>query len=187
MTTCYPKIALLAAAVLLAGCAHNAAVPQLRHQVAALNQKVSVLTDQTTALERQNQLNQHSDNGVVYLLPAARSAARLQSGIGELSVSLSHIKNEANGTQAQLHVRVLSQATLPPFKAVVEWGQLDEDTGRPLTAEALSQPIASADSLLPKPGQDFELRFSGLTPEQLGYIRLHSLVSTAQPAVVKQH
>ncbi|MEM8266887.1 DUF3251 domain-containing protein, partial [Morganella morganii] len=62
-----------------------------------------VLTDQTTALERQNQLNQHSDNGV-YLLPAARSAARLQSGIGELSVSLSHIKNEANGTQAQLHV-----------------------------------------------------------------------------------
>ena len=176
MTTCYPKIALLAAAGLLAGSAHKPAVPQLRHQVAALNQKVSVLTDQTTALERQNQLNQHSDNGV-YLLPAARSAARLQSGIGELSVSLSHIKNEANGTQAQLHVRVLSQATLPPFKAVVEWGQLD----------ALSQPIASADSLLPKPGQDFELRFSGLTPEQLGYIRLHSLVSTAQPAVVKQH
>ncbi|MBN5388143.1 DUF3251 domain-containing protein, partial [Serratia ureilytica] len=68
MTTRYPKIALLAAAVLLTGCAHNAAVPQLRHQVAALNQKVSVLTDQATALERQNQLNQHSDNGV-YLLP----------------------------------------------------------------------------------------------------------------------
>ncbi|MGP2605286.1 DUF3251 domain-containing protein, partial [Serratia ureilytica] len=76
MTTRYPKTALLAAAVLLTGCAHNAAVPQLRHQVAALNQKVSVLTDQATALERQNQLNQHSDNGV-YLLPAARSAARL--------------------------------------------------------------------------------------------------------------
>lgn len=186
MTTCYPKIALLAAAVLLTGCARNAAVPQLRHQVAALNQKVSVLTDQTTALERQNLLNQHSDNGV-YLLPAARSAARLQSGIGELSVSLSHIKSEANGTQAQLHVRILSQATLPPFNAVVEWGQLDEATGRPLTAEALSQPIASADSLLPKPGQDFELRFSGLTPEQLGYIRLHSLVATAQPAVVQPH
>ncbi|EPC6044329.1 hypothetical protein BMF90_11410 [Serratia sp. OLHL2] len=186
MTTRSPKIALLAAAVLLTGCAHNAAVPQLRHQVAALNQKVSVLTDQATALERQNQLNQHSDNGV-YLLPAARSAARLQSGIGELSVSLSHIKSEANGAQAQLHVRILSQATLPPFKAVVEWGQLDAATGRPLTAEALSQPIASADSLLPKPGQDFELRFSGLTPEQLGYIRLHSLVATAQPAVVQQH
>ncbi|MEO9318271.1 DUF3251 domain-containing protein, partial [Serratia ureilytica] len=110
-----------------------------------------------------------------------------QSGIGELSVSLSHIKSEANGAQAQLHVRILSQATLPPFKAVVEWGQLDAATGRPLTAEALSQPIASADSLLPKPGQDFELRFSGLTPEQLGYIRLHSLVATAQPAVVQQH
>ena len=161
-------------------------MPQLRHQVAALNQKVSVLTDQTTALERQNLLNQHSDNGV-YLLPAARSAARLQSSLGELSVSLSHIKSEANGTQAQLHVRILSQATLPPFNAVVEWGPLDEATGRPLTAEALSQPIASADSLLPKPGQDFELRFSGLTPEQLGYIRLHSLVSTAQPAVVQPH
>ncbi|WP_241015925.1 DUF3251 domain-containing protein, partial [Serratia ureilytica] len=133
-----------------------------------------------------NQINHHPHPGVSLRRGGGR-APRLQSGIGELSVSLSHIKSEANGAQAQLHVRILSQATLPPFKAVVEWGQLDAATGRPLTAEALSQPIASADSLLPKPGQDFELRFSGLTPEQLGYIRLHSLVATAQPAVVQQH
>ncbi|WP_415640837.1 DUF3251 domain-containing protein [Serratia ureilytica] len=84
MTTRSPKIALLAAAVLLTGCAHNAAVPELRHQVAALNQKVSVLTDQATALERQNQLNQHSDNGV-YLLPAARRAPPFESRLGAQS------------------------------------------------------------------------------------------------------
>ncbi|CAI2491888.1 Uncharacterized lipoprotein yajI precursor [Serratia ficaria] len=186
MTISYPKACLLAAAVLLAGCAKNPEAPKLRSQVIELNQKVSQLTDQATALEQQNRLNLDSEDGV-YLLPAAGNAARLNSAIGELSVSLSHVKNEANGTQAQLHVRILSQARLPAFKAVVEWGQLDAATGKPLTADALTQPIASADSLLPKPAQAFELRFSGLTPDQLGYVRLHGVVPTAQPAVVRQH
>jgi len=186
MTTSYPKVCLLAAAVLLAGCAQDPEVPTLRHQVVELSQKVNRLTNQAAALEQQNQLNQRSDSGV-YLLPAANTAARLQSSLGELSVSLSNIKSEANGTQAQLHVRILSQATLPAFKAVVDWGQLDAATGKPLEAEALSQPIASADSLLPKSGQTFELRFSGLTPDQLGFVRLHSVVPTAQPAVVQQN
>jgi hypothetical protein len=186
MTTPYPKVFLLSALVLLAGCAQTHEVPKLRHQVVELNQKLTTLTQQATVLEQQNQLNQSSTSGV-YLLPAANNAARLQSSIGELSVSLSHVKAEANGTQALLHVRTLSQASLPAFKAVVEWGQLDAVTGKPLTADSLSQPVASAGSLLPKPEQNFELRFSGLTPEQLGFVRLHSIVPTAQPAVVQQH
>lgn len=118
-------------------------------------------------------------------MPAANNAARLHSNLGELSVSLSHVKTEANGAQALLHVRTLSQASLPAFKAVVEWGQLDAVTGKPLTADALSQPIATPDSLLPKTEYSFELRFSGLTPEQLGYVRLHSVEPTT--AAVPQH
>lgn len=186
MTNRYPKICLLSALVLLAGCAQTREVPKLRNQVVELNQKLTTLTQQATALEQQNLLNQNSTSGV-YLVPTANNAARLHSSLGELSVSLSHVKTEANGTQALLHVRTLSQASLPAFTAVVEWGQLDAATGKPLTADALSQPIASADSLLPKTEHSFELRFSGLTPELLGYVRLHSVMPTAQPAIVQQH
>lgn len=181
MTTRYPKIFLLSALVLLAGCAPTREVPKLRNQVVELNQKLTILTNQATALEQQNQLNQNSTSGV-YLVPAANNAARLHSNLGELSVSLSHVKTEANGAQALLHVRILSQASLPAFKAVVEWGQLDAATGKPLTADALSQPIATPDSLLPKTEYSFELRFSGLTPEQLGYVRLHSVEPTTVAA-----
>lgn len=183
MTTHYPKIILLSTLALLTGCAQNHEVPKLHNQVVALNQQLTTLTNQATALEQQNQLNKNSTSGV-YLLPAANNAARLQSSLGELSVSLSHVKTEANGTQALLHVRTLSQASLPAFKAVVEWGQLDPATGNPLATDSLSQPIASADSLLPKSEHTFELRFSGLTPEQLGFVRLHSVepvtVATSQ-------
>ncbi|CAI0725244.1 SadB/YajI family lipoprotein [Serratia grimesii] len=183
MTTHYPKIILLSTLALLTGCAQNHEVPKLHNQVVALNQQLTTLTNQATALEQQNQLNKNSTSGV-YLLPAANNAARLQSSLGELSVSLSHVKTEANGTQALLHVRTLSQASLPAFKAVVEWGQLDPATGKPLATDSLSQPIASADSLLPKSEHTFELRFSGLAPEQLGFVRLHSVepvtVATAQ-------
>ncbi|MCS4267500.1 DUF3251 domain-containing protein [Serratia sp. BIGb0163] len=181
MTTRYPKIFLLSTLVLLAGCAQTREVPKLHNQVVELNQQLTTLTNQATALEQQNQLNKNSTSGV-YLLPAANNAARLQSSLGELSVSLSHVKSEANGTQAILHVRTLSQASLPAFKAIVEWGQLDATTGNPLTAEALSQPIVSQDSLLPKTEYSFELRFSGLTPDQLGYVRLHSVEPTTAAA-----
>lgn len=182
MTTRYPKIFLLSALVLLAGCAQNREVPKLHNQVVELNQKLTALTNQATLLEQQNQLNQNSTSGV-YLLPAANNGARLHSSLGELSVSLSHVKAEANGTQAVLHVRTLSQASLPAFKATVEWGQWDAAAGKPLTADALSQPIASRDSLLPKTEHSFELRFSGLTPAQLGYVRLHSVEPTAAAPV----
>ncbi|HHB1425093.1 TPA: DUF3251 domain-containing protein [Serratia odorifera] len=173
MTISYRKVLLLGALVTLAGCAQNREVPKLQNQMVELNQKLNTLTDQATALERQNQLNSNSASGV-YLLPTANTGARLQSALGELSVSLSHVKTEANGTQAILHIRTLSGKSLPTFKAMVEWGQLDAN-GQLQSAGALSQPIQSGESLLSKTEQSFELRFSGVTPQQLGYIRLHEV------------
>ena len=173
MTISYPKVCLLTALILLAGCAQNREVPNLRTQVGEPSQKVTTLTEQATALERQKQLNQGSTSGV-YLLPAANTPARLQSTVGELSVTLDRVKSEANGSQAVLHIRALSGETLPAFKAMVEWGRLDEH-GQLQNADALSQPIQNNDSLLPRTAQSFELRFSDVPPEQLGYVRLHSV------------
>lgn len=174
MTISYRKVCLLTAMILLAGCAQNHEIPKLKSQVVELKQMLGTLADQALALERQNRLNQNSTHGV-YLLPAANNAARLQSSVGELSLSLNSVKNEANGSQAMLFVHTLSGQYLPDFTATVEWGQLDATTGMPLTADAQSQLIRSRSSLLPKTEQVFELRLSGLTPEQLGYIRVHSI------------
>jgi outer membrane murein-binding lipoprotein Lpp len=181
MTIRYRNTALLTTLILLAGCTPHREVPKLKSQVVELKQMLSTLTDQASALERQNRLNQNSTSGV-YLLPAANSAARLQSSVGELSVSLSQMKNEANGTQAILVIRTISGQNLPDFTAKLEWGQLDVTTGMPLTAGSLSQQIRSHDSLLPKNEQNFELRLSGVTPEQLGYIRLHSVNPVTESA-----
>jgi TolA-binding protein len=174
MAISYRKVGLITIMTLLAGCAQNRAVPELQNQLVEMNQMISILTDQASALERQNQLNKNSTNGV-YLLPVANNAAKLQTSIGELSVSLTHVKAEANGAKAMLHIRILSTQYLAPFTATVEWGQVDQATGQPLPATALSQTIHSVESLLPQTEQNFELRLSGVTPEQLGYLRLHSV------------
>lgn len=179
MTIRYRQVCLLTAMILLAGCAQNREVPKLTNQVVELKQVLGELTEQATALERQNRLNQSSTSGV-YLLPAANNAARLHSSVGELSLSLNYLKSEANGSQAILYVRTLSGQYLPGFTATLEWGQLDAATGMPLTAQAQSQQIQSASSLLPKTEQIFELRLSGVTPSQLGYIRVHSVEPIAQ-------
>ncbi|WP_114191530.1 DUF3251 domain-containing protein [Edaphovirga cremea] len=175
MTISYRKISLLSVLALLTACAQNPEIPQLKSEVGQLNQKLQSLTNQASALEQQSSLNRMSDQGV-YLLPAANSGARLKTSIGELSISLSHISPEANGTQALLHIRALSQAQLPAFTATVDWGEVDPATGKPLTIDMLSQPISVSTSLLPKTEETIELRFSGLTPEQLGFIRLHHVV-----------
>lgn len=180
MTISYRQVCLLTTMILLAGCAQQREVPKLTNQVVELKQVLGELTAQATALERQNRLNQDSTSGV-YLLPTANNAAKLQSSVGELSVSLNYVKSEANGSQAILTVRTLSGQYLPGFTATLEWGQLDTATGMPLTAQAQSQKIQSANSLLPKTEQIFELRLSGVSPEQLGYIRLHSVEPIAQP------
>ncbi|MFC0226776.1 DUF3251 domain-containing protein [Serratia aquatilis] len=185
MTISYRKVCMIAALILMAGCAQNREVPKLKSQVVELKQMLGTLAEQALALERQNRLNQNSSTGV-YLLPNANSAARLNSSVGELSVSLSEVKSEANGSQAMLSIRALPGQFLPNFTATVEWGPLDTATGMPISAEAQSQPLQSRSSLLPKTEQVFELRLSGVTPQQLGYIRLHGLTpQSAAPAVTQ--
>lgn len=184
MTIRYRNVSLLTAMILLAGCAPQREVPKLKNQVVELKQMLGTLADQAIALERQNRLNQNSNSGV-YLLPMADSAARLQSSVGELSVSLSQVKSEANGTQAVLVISTLSGQALPGFTAMLEWGRLDATTGMPLAADSLSQQIRSHDSWLPKNEQSFALRLSGVTPQQLGYIRLHSVTPVTNDTVAQ--
>lgn len=97
MTVRFRLLTLLPPLIALAGCAHQQPLPQVQQEISQLNQRLQTLAEQAVALERQNTLNAHSSAGV-YLLPAAKNYALVDSAIGRLSVSLSHVSQEASGT-----------------------------------------------------------------------------------------
>ena len=178
------KAALLPLIALLASCASPQQKPQivkLHNQVGKLNTQVEQLTEQATALTRQNGLNSSSTQGA-WLLPVANTAVPLQSQLGEVRLSLSHVESEANGTRAILHIRSAADNSLPAFTATVEWGELDPTTGKPLQVSSQSQSFSVAASLLPRSEVTVPLRLSNLPPEQLGYMRVHDLVAQSAPA-----
>ncbi|MBJ7221847.1 MULTISPECIES: DUF3251 domain-containing protein [unclassified Brenneria] len=179
MITRYRMLAMLPAMVFLAGCAQQRPLPQLQNQLGQLNQQLRTLTDRATLLEQQNALNAQSTSGV-YLLPAAQDGAIVQSSIGQLGVSLSNVETEANGTRALLHIRLIDNGLLPAFSAQLDWGQLDPVSGKPLTSDMQTQALIFSPSLLPKPEAAIELRLSGVSPEQLGFIRLHNILREEQ-------
>ncbi|AHF78031.1 Putative lipoprotein [Sodalis praecaptivus] len=177
MTISYRASYAVAALLVLTGCASREEaqqVPKLRSEVGHLNQRLQTLTNQAAALVAQNEQNQQSTRGI-YLYPAAKTAADVQSEAGKLRVSISQVEAEASGSRAQLHIRSADSAALMPLHGIVDWGQVDAATGKPLTADALSQPISVPASLLPRTEATIELRMSGLTPEQVGFIRLHDI------------
>lgn len=175
--SCFFTFTVLSSVLLLAGCAapKSPAVNQLHNEVGKLNQEMRQLTSQATALEQQNQLNSGVANGA-WLLPAAKTAVVLQSNVGELRLSLSHVEAEASGTRAILHIRAAGEQPLAPMNAQVEWGELDPTTGKPLSVNSQSQAVSVKSSLLPKAEATVPLRLSGIQPEQLGFVRVHDVM-----------
>lgn len=168
--------------LLLASCATPHQTTPLQREVGQLNRQLQALTTQTLALEQQNAINKQSTSGV-YVLPAAQSSAILQSAIGKLSVSLSHIEPEANGTQAVLHINLLDGTALPAFSAQIDWGQTDPVSGKPLASDMLTQTITVDNALMPKTQAQVALRLSGVMPEQLGFVRLHQVTPLASTTI----
>ncbi|HBV39738.1 MAG TPA: hypothetical protein DEF05_08680 [Erwinia sp.] len=176
------KATLLPLLALLASCAspQQPQIAKLHNEVGKLNNEMQQLTEQATALTRQNMLNSSSTQGA-WLLPATNTAVPLQSQLGEVRLSLSHIESEANGTRAMLHIRSAGDNTLPAFTATVEWGELDPTSGKPLQVNSQSQTFSVAASLLPRSEVTVPLRLSNLPPEQLGYVRVHDLMGQTKP------
>lgn len=170
--------------LVLSGCSSTPASPevkQLNQEVSQLNQEMRQLTSQATALEQQSLLNRRSEQGA-WLLPQANTAVVLQTALGELRLSLTQIESEASGTRANLNIRAAGEQPLPALTARVQWGELDAVSGKPLNAGALSQTVTVPAGLLPKSSVIVPLRLSGLTPEQLGFVRVHDVVAQSPAA-----
>jgi len=178
MTPSYRAVFAVTALLSLAGCAQqDPQLPALTKEVNQLNQKLDRLTDLAGALERQTMLNRQSTNGV-YLLPQAKSPALLNTDFAQLSMAIESVASDSTGTSAVLKFKSVSGKPLPAFSAVVDWGQLDQVTGKPLTVDMQSQVINVTPRLLPSSEQTTEVRFGNVTPETLGFVHLHQLTLT---------
>ncbi|SLM64059.1 MULTISPECIES: SadB/YajI family lipoprotein [Dickeya] len=169
---------MLSALILLTGCAQPQA-NRVQNELGQINHQLHSLADRAVALEQQNSLNASSISGV-YLLPAAQNRALLDSSLGHLSISLSKIEAEANGTRALLTIRTMNTLALPAFQARLDWGPLDPVSGKPLTGDIQTQALAFPLPQPPASQVTIEVRLANLTPEQLGFVRLHDVQATAE-------
>jgi hypothetical protein len=179
MTRRYLKILLVGSLFSLSACAQQSEVRQMNQSVSALNQTMSELNQETVKITQQNALNVKSTSGV-YLLPGANTPARLKSQIGTLRMSLVDVAPNADGTRATLRIQGESNDPLPAFSGTVEWGQIQGTTDNFQEVNVQSQLINAPASVLAPSDVDIPLQLNGVTPEQLGFVRIHDIQPVAQ-------
>lgn len=179
MTRIYAKLLLPFGLLMLSACAQQqSGVSQMNQSVSTLNKEMEKLNQQTVKITQQNALNAKSGSGV-YLLPDARTPARLNSQLGMLRMSLLNIAPNAAGTRLTLRIQGESNTPLPAFSGTVEWGQLQGTTQNYQEVNVQNQLISAPASVLAPSDVDIPLQLDGITPEQLGFVRIHDI----QPAV----
>ena len=179
MTRRYLKILLVGSLFTLSACTQQTEVRQMKQSVNTLNAAMDKLNKETVKITQQNALNAKSSSGV-YLLPGANTPARLNSQIGTLKMSLVNVAANANGTRATLRIQGESNDPLPAFSGTVEWGQIQGTTESYQEVNVNSQLFTAPASVLAPSDVDIPLQLNGLTPDRLGFIRIHDIQPSAQ-------
>ncbi|MGE0971629.1 DUF3251 domain-containing protein [Klebsiella sp. WOUb02] len=177
MTRRYLKLAIVGSLFTLSACAQQSEVRQMHQSVSTLSKEMTELSQQTVKITQQNALNAKSSSGV-YLLPAAKTPARLNSQIGTLRMSLRDITPDGDGTRLTLRIQGESNDPLPAFSATVASGEISGTTESYREVNVHDQLISAPASVLAPSDVDIPLRLSGVTPERLGFVRIHDI----QPA-----
>lgn len=177
MTRRYLKLAIMGSLFTLSACAQQSEVRQMNQSVSTLSKEMTQLNQQTVKITQQNVLNAKSTRGV-YLLPDAKTPARLNSQIGTLRMSLLNITPDGDGTRLTLRIQGESNDPLPAFSATVASGQISGTTENYQEVNVQDQLISAPASTLAPSDVDIPLRLNGVTPEQVGFIRIHDI----QPA-----
>lgn len=179
MTRRYLKILLVGSLFTLSACAQQTEVRQMKQSVNMLNTAMDKLNKETVKITQQNALNAKSSSGV-YLLPGSNTPARLNSQIGTLKMSLVNVTANADGTRATLRIQGESNDPLPAFSGTVEWGQIQGTTENYQEVNVKSQLFTAPASVLAPSDVDIPIQLNGLTPDQLGFIRIHDIQPAAQ-------
>ena len=170
MTRRYLRILLVGSLFTLSACAQQTEVREMKQSVNTLNAAMNKLNKETVKI---------TSSGV-YLLPGANTPARLNSQIGTLKMSLVNVAANADGTRATLRIQGESNDPLPAFSGTVEWGQIQGTTESYQEVNVKNQLFTAPASTLAPSDVDIPLQLSGLTPEQLGFIRIHDIQPAAQ-------
>ena len=177
MTRRYLKILLVGSLFTLSACAQQTEVRQMKQSVNTLNTAMDKLNKETVKITQQNALNAKSTRGV-YLLPGANTPARLNSQVGTLRMSLRNIAANAQGTALTLRIQGESNDPLPAFTGTVEWGQIQGTTEQYQEVNVSNKLFSAPASVLAPSDVDIPLQLNGVTPDQLGFVRIHDV----QPA-----
>lgn len=179
VTSGYIKTLVLGSLLTLSACAQQSGVSQMNQSVNTLTKEMDQLNQQTVKITQQNALNKKSASGV-YLLPGARTPARLNSQIGMLRMSLLNIAPNADGTRLTLRIQGESNTPLPAFSGTVEWGQIQGTTQNYQEVNVRNQLINAPASVLAPSDVDIPLQLDGVTPDQLGFVRIHDIQPPVQ-------
>ena len=179
MTRRYLHVLLLGSLFSLSACAQQSEVRQMNQSISSLNTTMNKINQETVKITQQNALNAKSTSGV-YLLPGSNTPARLNSQIGTLRMSLVNVAPNADGTRATLRIQGESNDPLPAFSATVEWGQIQGTTDSFQELNVQTQLINAPASILAPSDVDIPLQLNGLTPDQLGFIRIHDIQPVSQ-------
>lgn len=168
------RLLLLGSLFSLSACVQQSEVRQMKHSVSTLNKEMTQLNEETVKITQQNRLNAKSQSGV-YLLPGSNTPARLESQIGTLRMSLVNISPDANGTALTLRIQGESSDPLPAFSGTVEYGQIQGTTENFQEVNVQNQLINAPASILAPSDVDIPLQLNGISPEQLGFVRIHDI------------
>lgn len=103
MTRRYLQLAIIGSLFTLTACAQQSEVRQMNESVSTLSKEMTQLNQQTIKITQQNALNAKSTRGV-YLLPEAKTPARLESQIGTLRMSVGSITPDGDGSHLTLRI-----------------------------------------------------------------------------------
>ena len=176
----YLRILLVGSLFSLSACAQRSEVREMHQNVSTLNKEMTQLNKETVKITQQNRLNAQSSNGV-YLLPGSNTPARLESQIGTLRMSLLNAAQNAQGTRVTLRIQGESNDPLPAFSGTVEWGQIQGTTESFQEVNVQNQLINAPASVLAPSDVDIPLQLNGITPAQLGFVRIHDIQPAVQP------
>ncbi|EIH5940617.1 DUF3251 domain-containing protein, partial [Escherichia coli] len=133
----------------------------------------------TVKITQPNRLNAKSSSGV-YLLPGAKTPARLESQIGTLRMSLVNITHDTDGTTLTLRIQGESNDPLPAFSGTVEYGQIQGTIDNFQEINLQNQLINAPASVLVPSDVDIPLQLKGISVEQLDFVRIHDIQPVMQ-------
>ena len=180
MNTNVFRLLLLGSLFSLSACVQQSEVRQMmKHSVSTLNQEMTQLNKETVKITQQNRLNAKSSSGV-YLLPGAKTPARLESQIGTLRMSLVNITPDTDGTTLTLRIQGESNDPLPAFSGTVEYGQIQGTIDNFQEINVQNQLINAPASVLAPSDVDIPLQLKGMSVDQLGFVRIHDIQPVMQ-------